>query len=191
MSGADGLFERVPFTDEIAVLRDLYPRSVWPGHKNLGQTAKFWLQRHDMFRELGEMMTTGAGAFLENQDDPRAFMGWLAPRLNLFLRELHSHHHVEDVHYFPIFRAADERLGRGFDILDADHHTIDALIHDIAGTAMALQTAIQTRGEVRRAADAFAQQLGHTTTGLIRHLDDEEDIVVPLILDRTEVKLGV
>jgi hypothetical protein len=27
--------------------------------------------------------------------------------------------------------------------------------------------------------------------GLIRHLDDEEDLIVPLILDRGELALGV
>ena len=190
-AGRFDLFERAPLGNDIAVLLARYPREVWPEHRNLGHTAQFWLQRHGMFRELGEMMKAGAVEFAEGRVAANAFMGWLGPRLSLFLRELHSHHHVEDAHYFPIFRAADARLGQGFDILDADHHTIDALIHDLAGAGMSLQKALGGSGDVNGASAALSERLAKTTAGLVRHLDDEEDIVVPLILDRTEGGLGL
>ncbi|RAI04466.1 cation-binding protein [Acuticoccus sediminis] len=186
-----GLFDRGPIDDEVAVLRARYPREIWPTHHNLGETAQFWLQRHDMFRELGEMLRAGSVEFAEGRVEAGPFMGWLAPRLNVFLQQLHSHHHVEDEHYFPIFRAADARLGAGFDLLDADHHVIDALLHELADAGNALQLGLKGRGDVPGASAHLADRLARASTGLMRHLDDEEDIVVPLILDRSEPGLGL
>ena len=188
---ADGLFTRAPFGDDIAVLRARFPREVWPAHRNLGQTARFWLDRHGMFRELGDMLMTGAVEFAEGRVKAKPFMGWLGPRLSLFLNELHTHHHVEDEHYFPVFRAADARLGRGFDILDADHHTLDALIHELAATGNALSEGLRGHGDVARPSADLAERLTRASNGLLRHLEDEEDIVVPLILDRSEGGLGL
>jgi hypothetical protein len=44
---------------------------------------------------------------------------------------------------------------------------------------------------VQSAADAYIQSGAVLLRGLIRHLDDEEDLIVPLILDRGEDALGV
>ena len=43
---------RTGWPDHLKVLLERYPREVWSAHQNLGQTARFWLQRHDMFRDL-------------------------------------------------------------------------------------------------------------------------------------------
>ena len=59
-------------------------------------------------------------------------------------------------------------------------------------TANALLRALP--GERRCAAargDDYAAASGALLKGLIRHLDDEEDLIVPLILDRGEDALGV
>lgn len=144
-----------------------------------------------MFRDLGGAITGAADQLRDGQIEAHAFMGWFAPRINFFLNELHTHHGVEDEHYFPLFRAADHRLGRGFDILDADHHVIDGLIHELAADANALAAALKGTGEIARAAETLAARLHKTLGGLIRHLDDEEEIIIPLILDRTEGVLGV
>ena len=44
---------------------------------------------------------------------------------------------------------------------------------------------------LRRCSDAYADSSGALIKGLVRHLDDEEDLIVPLILDRGEEALGV
>jgi hypothetical protein len=44
---------------------------------------------------------------------------------------------------------------------------------------------------LKRCGDDYAQASGGLLKGLIRHLDDEEDLIVPLILERGEVALGV
>lgn len=191
MSEDAGLFTRAPFGDDLAILRARYPREVWPGHANLGNTARFWLDRHGMFRELGGLLTEGAGAFREGQIEAEPFLRWLGPRLSMFLNQLHHHHQVEDAHYFPIFRAADPKLARAFEILDADHHVLDETIAELASAGNALAAAVHGGGDVPGASAALAERLTHGSLGLVRHLDDEEDIVVPLILDRTEAGLAI
>ena len=113
----------------------------------------------------------------------------LVPRLQFLLSQLDVHHQIEDLHYFPIFRAADARLARGFDVLEGDHHAIHA---DMAAHRRDRQCAVaracRQYRRARRCGDDYAQASGALLKGLIRHLDDEEDLIVPLILDRGEAR---
>ncbi len=113
------------------------------------------------------------------------------PRLQFLLSQLDLHHRIEDYHYFPIFRAADVRLARGFAVLEGDHHAIHADMDVTAETANALLRALAGSGDLARCGDAYAAASAGLRQGLIRHLDDEEDLIVPLILDRGEEALGV
>ncbi|MCF3933656.1 hemerythrin domain-containing protein [Acuticoccus sp. M5D2P5] len=185
------LFKRRSLPDEIAVMRAAHPRPTWATHDNLGAMAAFWLERHAMFRELGAAVAKGTLDFREGRIAADPYFRWFAPRINMFLNELHGHHAIEDQHYFPVFQAADARLAKGFEILDADHHVIDGLIHEIAANGQGLQKALYGGGDAARAGDTLAGVLDRALVGLVRHLDDEEDIVIPLILERTEAKLGV
>ena len=185
----EDLLERSGLPDDLRLLVARYPRETWQEHRNLGDTARFWLERHGMFRELGAAMADGATDFREERTKARPFIQWLAPRFNFFLGELHMHHNVEDHHYFPRFREADARLARGFDILDADHVTIDRHIHELAEAGTTLDRAIRGGDDTGAAAVQLGERLDATLALLLRHLDDEEDIIVPLILDRTEAGL--
>ena len=115
---------------------------------------------------------------------------WLAARLRLYLGELDLHHNVEDVHYFPLFRSWDARLGRGFDILDGDHRQIHAMIALLASTAQDLHLAVQTKADGRGPLERLAARWEDLTTALGRHLDDEEDLVLPLLLDHGDPEAG-
>jgi iron-sulfur cluster repair protein YtfE (RIC family) len=176
---------------ELRALIERYPREVWLGHENLGQMAQFWLSRHAMFRELSAMITQGISHFQEGRTAAAEFPRWLVPRLQFFLEQLHAHHHIEDHHYFPIFRRADQRLVRGFDVLESDHAELHANIDRTVETANTLLRSIPDAEVSKPASDAFAQASGALMKGLVRHLDDEEDLIVPLILDRGEDELGV
>jgi hemerythrin-like domain-containing protein len=154
--------------------------------------ASFWLSRHAMFRELGTVLDEAATSFRADAIDARAFAGFFAPRLQFFLQQLHAHHHIEDDHYFPIFRRADSRLVHGFHLLDSDHDALAAGIEDSLAAANRFLRALGgPPAEVAPAAEAYAQSGGVLLRWLRRHLDDEEDLIVPLILDRGELALGV
>ena len=177
--------------DDLRFLAEQYPRGEWQAHSNIHGMAGFWLQRHDMFREMGVLLTGGIVDYREGRKDAREFAAFFAPRLNRFLGNLDGHHNVEDHHYFPVFAKAEPRLRRGFDILDGDHHLIHDALERNAETANAFLRALQESEDRQRfAADAYADENSRLIAMLKRHLDDEEDLIIPLILDRGDRDLG-
>jgi iron-sulfur cluster repair protein YtfE (RIC family) len=186
------LARRSGWPDDLCVLVARYPREQWQGHANLGGMARFWLSRHDMFRELAVMIEEIERQFRAGMLAPAEFPKIFVPRLQFLLSQLEAHHQIEDYHYFPIFRAADARLARGFDVLERDHHAIQADMASTAETANALLRALSGDADrLRTCGDDYAAASGTLLKGLLRHLDDEEDLIVPLILDRGEDALGV
>jgi hemerythrin-like domain-containing protein len=184
------LNQRTGWPDDLKVLLERYPREAWPVHRNLGHTARFWLQRHDMFRDLGGALRSATSQFREGTVTPPDFQAWFVPRLQFFLSELHAHHNVEDYSYFPLFRLADARLTKGFEVLENDHAVIHEAIAKVAQAANDLLGAMKKDG-LQRSADHYANVSDQLLGGLIRHLSDEEDLIIPLILDRGEDKLGL
>jgi len=186
------LARRSGWPEDLRVLVARYPRERWGGHPNLGEMARFWLSRHDMFRELSAAIEQIAALFRAGKLPPEEFARQFVPRLQFMLDQLNVHHQIEDLHYFPIFRAAAERLARGFDVLEGDHHHIHADMARTAETANALLHSLQGGGDtMRRCSDGYADASSALIKGLAQHLDDEEDLIVPLILDRGEQALGV
>ena len=83
-------------------------------------------------------------------------------------------------------------MKHGFDLLDSDHHVIHDALERNAESGTAFLQALQADGDqVRFAADAYARENEALLAMLLRHLDDEEDLIIPLILDRSEEGLGV
>ena len=186
------LARRSGWPDDLRVLVARYPRERWDVHPNLGEMARFWLSRHAMFRELSAAIEQIAAHLRAGKLPPQEFARQFVPPLQFMLDQLNVHHQIEDLHYFPIFRAADDRLARGFDVLEGDHHHIHADMARTAGTANALLRSLQGGGDtMRRCGDDYADASAALLKGLARHLDDEEDLIVPLILDRSEAALGV
>ena len=186
------LARRSGWPEDLRVLIARYPREQWGGHANLGEMAQFWLSRHAMFRELSGKIEQIAERFRAGELTPAEFPRLFVPRLQFMLEQLNVHHQIEDYHHFPLLRAADDRLARGFDILENDHHAIHADMAATADAANAMLHALQSDADtLRRRGDDYAAASGKLLTGLVRHLDDEEDLIVPLILERGEEALGV
>ena len=156
-----GLDARAGWPAELRLLADRYPRETWDGHANLGAMAQFWLQRHDMFRELAGQFTQATAALREGTASAQDFRAWFAPRLQFFLQQLNAHHQIEDLHYFPVFQAAEAKLAHGFDVLEADHGTIHQSIDATVETANAfLRAATNDADALRMAGDAYARRAG-------------------------------
>ena len=64
---------------DLRYLAEKYPRELWQEHANIHGMANQWLQRHDMFRELGGMLTTAIGDYREGRNDAPAFARFFAP----------------------------------------------------------------------------------------------------------------
>lgn len=177
--------------DDLLFILRKYPRDEWREHENVHGMASFWLQRHDMFRELGGVLTNSISDYREGRVNAQGFASFFAPRLQFFLGNLDGHHNVEDHHYFPVFAQAERRLQRGFDILDSDHHMIHNALERNAESANQFLRALQESEDKQRfAADHYAEENERLVNMLARHLDDEEDLIIPLILERGDAELG-
>ncbi|MBN9669140.1 hemerythrin domain-containing protein [Roseibium aggregatum] len=169
------------------------PREDWAAHRNLGPLTEFWLSRHDGFRAAGAALEALLRQFREGNIPAAQFGGLFAPRLQHFLTDLHHHHMIEDHQYFPVFMVAETRLAPGFELLESDHELIHQRIDTVIGSANSFLGQLRTQDSdaIRRAADAYAAASDSLIGGLMRHLVDEEDLIVPLMLDRGEHELGV
>lgn len=186
------LTERTGLPADLRFLVDRFPRDEWKTHENLGSMAQFWLQRHAMFRDLGGMLTAGLADYREGRASAGQFAEWFAPRLQFFINQLFAHHYIEDEHYFPTFVRAESRLKRGFELLDSDHHILhDALEKNVRGARDLMVALRENEAEARKSADRYAGQTERLVALMMRHLEDEEDLIVPVILDQGERKLGL
>lgn len=173
------LATRTGLPDALRVLLEEYPREGWEGHANFDGLIRFWLERHLMFRRLQAMLLAETQRGLDRSRDPRQVASQIHRLGALFVNELHGHHTVEDVHYFPALVRLEPRLERGFALLDADHHALDPMLHGLATvTDAALSAPAGTTSEMGR----LYAELARFQTFLDRHLTDEEEIVVPVIL---------
>jgi hypothetical protein len=97
---------------------------------------------------------------------------------------------IEDHHYFPLLKALDARLEGGFELLDADHQALDAEIRALADAANEVLAAVRHGRPADAAAGGLAARLDAMGRLIDRHLTDEEELVVPVILDHPEAGLG-
>ena len=61
---------------------------------------------------------------IDDQIDHSRYVSRLSPHARLFVNQLHGHHRIEDNYYSPVLSKRDDRLKRGFELLDADHHAL-------------------------------------------------------------------
>ena len=181
------LEDRTGLPDTLAYLRAGYPKEAWRAHHNFGQLTAFWLDTHQTLREHGRQLGQATQAFREGQWDAAGFRAFFVPRLNHFLQHLDGHHRIEDEVYFPKFRALDQRMIAGFDLLEQDHELIHEALMRSADSGRALLHAM-TRGAdlTKRAADTYAAEADRLLGLLVQHLADEEDLVVPAMLHHGE-----
>jgi hypothetical protein len=160
---------------------------LWRGVPDLAQKQPncpaqlhFGEQDHAIPLEGVEKLKTAHPELAEAAD----FKPWLVQHLRWSLGGL-EHHQVEDLHYFPVFRRAEPRLAAGFALLERDHCALHTAIGSIVERANVVLTAESTGGAQFRA-DLARFRDAHVALGrdLLRHLDDEEDLVIPLLLER-------
>ena len=172
---------RAGLPEPLRLLLADYPRAGWAADPQFHGLVSFWLERHGMFRQIMARMTQETEGFLDGARDPRAFAQGLSRLGGLFVDQLHGHHQIEDHHYFPLLRLREPRIERGFDLLDADHHALDGILDRFVGQANAAIRAAGGR-DPKAAAGVLHAGLGDLRRLIDRHLTDEEDLIVPVIL---------
>ena len=91
-----------------------------------------------------------------------------------YCRFVHSHHHYEDMSWFPRLRRANPDLNPVVDRLQQEHKVVASYLDRIEETAAALENDDGARSEL---VDALNQLAEH----LLKHLDYEEASVIPTL----------
>lgn len=165
-----------------ALLRE-YPREAWPDHPNFARSIRNWMNAHQMFRQLAGVVSHETEGFLNRDAAPEDYAGKLGFYGNLLVRNLHGHHHWEDREYFPELARADDRFENGLEMLEGDHLALDGLLEQITGHAnRAIKLAQLDPAQMPREADALHGHMTRLQGFLDRHLSDEEDLIVPILL---------
>lgn len=179
------LDQRSGLPEEMRFLLQQHPRDTWRNSRSA--LAQFWVDKHAHMKRQSVALMGANADYREQRMSAVDFGTAIAPRLQGFLAELHGHHQIEDFHYFPAFRNAEPRLGPGFDVLARDHELLHKGIMDIVEAVNAFITTIRDDATAdadaqRHAADRYvrASELMHAR--LERHLADEEDLIIPLML---------
>lgn len=167
-------------------LREEYPRDRWTA---LPEVAAFWLQMHAGFRGHQAHMD-GLVSQWRAGGDIRDLHRQLIPALQSFLQHLDGHHRIESGQYFPMMRKIEPRIGAGIDLLDRDHDVIHGTLDTLFQSGLAFHQAMSSNApDAADRAARLADTLDAGAPQLLRHLEDEEDIVIPLIhLRRDQIR---
>jgi iron-sulfur cluster repair protein YtfE (RIC family) len=176
--------------DALRILLRDHPRELWSADPGFHGLVSFWLDRHLAFRDITARLLEDAEAVLDARIAPQTHGQRLARLGGHLVQDLHGHHQIEDHHYFPKLAALEPRLQKGFDILDSDHHALDAHLERFVKGANAI---LQSKGDpVAHVAQSgrFRDELVRFRGFLDRHLIDEEDLIVPVILRHGDRAVG-
>lgn len=175
------LAQRTALPDEYRLILADYPRDGWEAHPEFNGLAAFWLDRHLAFRHLLDNLSQDAQALLDGRMAAEAYSQRLSRLGSRLLADLIGHHQIEDDVYFPELARLEPRIARGFEILDADHHALHGLIDRFVVGGNAVLSAKEDAAH-RAAAGRFMSDLTEFDRLLTRHLADEEDLVLPVVL---------
>ena len=170
--------------------QDCGTREQWPHHDRFAGEAEFWLQVHKALLGAAAQLPERCASLLLVLDDPvtrKKHLTQLSQLGGQLIHHAHTHHHVEDHHFFPVFKRAYPKLNHHLELLDGDHRVLtDALDQ--------LETAFKTIPAIKDSTDkaaksllsAKAEELYHAAKNVddlfSRHIDDEEEICIPALL---------
>ncbi len=144
-------------------LRDI-PRDAWPSHPHYPNQVLL-LGSHDNFRRLSRLLVDHA--------DREDSVDWIASLFSQWIGAMRSHEAYEERKLYPFLT---RRWGLSFDQAEAGHREL----HDCDGRVRA---ALAERRAGTGPPAALRRALDRHDTVLREHLDHEEQLVIPALLE--------
>ncbi len=169
---------------ELERLLERHPRATGPATRS--SAAGFWLEVHEHLRRDAAGL---AAASNDYRGSPAQLAAVSAPRLRGLVAAMQGHHQVEDFHYFPALRRQAPTLVAGFDRLERGHATLQRKIDAALAALVELSAAVRRSAEpsapatVELAAQRYVEAAAALCHELEGHLNDEEALVVPLLIE--------
>ncbi len=168
---------------EMQVLLAQYPRDSWAAHPGFKEKTRHWLGAHMMFRRLADRVRQETETYLDGERDANEYSSRLSYYGGLLVGNLHGHHGWEDHSYFPELSAADPRFDAGLELLEKDHADLDVVLDDFTRTANRTIKLLQLDDAQAREEAGLLHGTSQTIEAFLqRHLSDEEELAVPIIL---------
>jgi len=169
--------------EEMRFLLGTYPRDIWESHPGFKEKTRHWLGAHAMFRRVAERVRRDTEAVLNKEIALGDYVGRLSYFGDGLVRNLHGHHGWEDRSYFPELSAADPRFDAGLELLEQDHADLDVVLDDLTRKAnRVIKLAVLDEKQALEEASAVLPAAEAIEAFLQRHLADEEELAVPIIL---------
>lgn len=168
--------------EPLRILLQDYPRDLWTKAEGFDQVIRVWLKQHLGFRRalagLGDIARDGMARSVSGA----RLAAMVSRQANTLVSDLRTHNAVEDSHYFPALRSREPRIARGFDILAADHVALETRLHAFVTSSDATVTALDHGADTLEPCASLKTALDGLSGVLHRHLLDEEDLIVPVLL---------
>ena len=169
--------------EEMQLLLRTYPRDDWDQHPGFKEKTRNWLGAHQMFRRLGDLVRSETESYLNKARSPEKYAARLHHYGGALVGNLHGHHGWEDASYFPELSAADPRFDAGLEILEKDHEALGVVLESFTVSANRVLKLIQQDELSARDEAGKLHDIVETIEAFLkRHLSDEEDLAVPIIL---------
>lgn len=169
--------------EEMRFLLDRYPRDSWDAHPGFHEKTRHWLGAHQMFRRVAKRVREDTEVLLNKDmatDDYAARLSYFGGNL---VGNLHGHHGWEDHSYFPELSAADPRFDAGLELLEQDHADLDRVLDGFTRSAnRVIKLATLDEAQAREETADVHKAATTIEAFLERHLSDEEELAVPIIL---------
>lgn len=171
---------------DLAFLLARYPRSSWPARHS--SAVEFWLGVHERLRRDCAGIGAATDDYRSGRVSAAQFAAVTTPRLRGLVAAMHGHHQIEDFQYFPAFRRAEPRLARGFDLLESEHSRLRGDTDAALAALAELHAAVERAGPATTlGAQRYSEAAERLCGQLVRHLSDEEDLVVPVLLEHGDL----
>jgi hypothetical protein len=167
-------------------LLERHPRATWPSQEN--PATEFWLGVHSGFRRDAAALTALGQDFVDGRLRAPELAVVAGSRLYGLAAALRGHHEVEDHHYFPVLLQTFPYLGDGLERLGKEHGALAEDIREALAALRELTASAQGSSQTlpqsaQHAAERFVSVAERLQRRLLRHLDDEEDLVIPALLE--------
>ncbi len=157
-------------------------RQDWSKHPSFSGSAAFFISYHGNLLNTINSLVSQLEALLQLNQSKGYNLTQLQPvlRRGLYLVEkAHHHHQIEDASYFPQFRKILPQFSTVMDLLDDDHSVLDEALHRFKHSIQ--QAYGQPLLSQYYVADLY-EQAALLQKVLTRHLQDEEEIIIPIFL---------